>query len=204
MDTTLTVHKALHVSPSHEHGGVAIVDPKGAVEFREINVLASDPLRQLAEKYALGSINYRPVDTRVNDVYGVGHTIPNSLAVVSLTRTAAATPAFRQGDQVVLFIGDCAPCQLKEYLAEIAALRKQFATSNQEDKLEAVFDSSFDESLLKVHLDAGRLPLRSYKANLRSAVATAYDTRAAELSVPWTMVMGQNGSIASAYPLRTY
>jgi hypothetical protein len=203
IDSDLAVHKALHISPTHSHGGVAVV-ANGAIEFRDLSILASDSLRQLAETFSLGNINYRQVPTRLNEVYGVGRTIPPSVVPKPLTKIAAGTTALRPGDQVILFIGSCAPCQLNEYVAELRALRQQLVTSNQEDKLEVLFDTTFDDGLLRAQLDSGHLPPKSYKADLRSIVASAYDTRTDELSVPWAMMMGPNRIVANAFPLRTY
>lgn len=197
------LHRALHISPSHAHGGLALVGSDGNVEFRVTTLPSEDSIRRMAEKHALGEINYRAVPDRLLSIFAAGHPLPD-LAPKPASPAALRVPAFQPGHTVVLFAAACAPCSLNEYLADLGALKNRMAESGGQGNLDVVFDSSFDDTTLAAALRDPRLPDLVYRADLRRLLTSSYETRTDDIAMPLVIVMGPDQKIVTSYALRIF
>ncbi len=198
-----TLHHSVHISPHHSHGGVVVLSQAGNVEFRVTTIAPEDEVRQLAEKYALGDINYRPASSDLSSLFSPGRQIP-SVSPEPVSPAALRVPAFQPGHTVVMFAASCAPCVLNEYLADLGALKGRMAEQGGGDHLEVVFDSTFDRKMLQDQLQDPRVPALVYRADLRGLAAPRYETRTDALAVPMIVTVGADGRISSASALRLF
>lgn len=195
------LHRALHISPSHSHGGLAVVGAGGNVEFKVTGVPSEDSIRRMAEKHAFGQINYRVVPNELLSLFSAGKRLPD-VAASPASPASLRVPAFQQGQTIVLFAAACAPCSLNEYLADLGALKNRMAETGGDGHLGVVFDSSFDDTTLAAALTDARLPRLVYRADLRRLVTSPYETRTNDVAMPLVIVMGPDQKIRSSYPLR--
>lgn len=92
--------------------GIFIVDPKGRIEFTATHAEPED-LRQLSEKYLLGTISYPRAGGR--DALKVGENIP-PMRLQDLRQGQQVNLVVSSERAVVIFTARCPSCGLKEYL----------------------------------------------------------------------------------------
>lgn len=105
----------LHYSASHPHGAVLIYGPDYKVKFHLLQIPDNDLLRQLVEKYLLGSISYTLTEALTSSLLGQRL---DGLRCGSDVESAAANRIF------IVFPPGCSACELNNYRIQLSAARK--------------------------------------------------------------------------------
>ena len=197
------LHKAAHIAPRHSHGGFVVLSADGRVQFRTTVVPPEDEYRQISEKLATGVIDYRTVTSDAHEVFAIGLPMP-VLREQPLTEAAKRRPAAAPHAIVVLLMGRCSSCELREYESDLMALNNRLLARDQADRLSLVFDSSFDESSIRGFLTSLGGVRNAYRADIRALVSNGLDTRVADLAKPLVVTLNGTSGIVSTSALRVF
>jgi hypothetical protein len=198
-----TLFRAFHISPRHSHGGLVILSRRGELLFRTPGIPAEDEYRQLAEKHSVGAIDYRAVDSRMNDLFRIGTSMP-SLDARPVSPSATHRAATAAATTVVLLASSCSSCQLKEFESDLASLQARLVARGQPDKLSVIFDDTFADAAISSYMKSGHAVRNVYKSNLRGLLTNGYDTRVPDVMTPMVITINQSGVISAASPLRLF
>lgn len=198
-----SIFRAAHISPNHSHGGVLVLSPTDTVVFRAPSIPAEDEYRQIAEKFAAGTIDYRVASSTALETFAVGGKMPalheRPVRAADTSRGATVPSAI-----IVLLAASCSSCELHEYEAELVALNSRLASRGQGDRLSVVFDETFEEAAINAYLRSGHAARHVYRADLRGLVANRYDTRLLDLAKPLVVTLTAAGTIGTTAPLRLF
>lgn len=202
-DEEFQLHRAAHIHPSHQHGGVVVLDRQGRIDFHTLGVPAEDQLRQLAEKYALGEVSYDPVEERLTPQFKVGAPLPE-LMVSSIDGREHFKLGGAQAANLalVIFNANCSSCQIDQFINELGTFQNKLTRENPHRRLVVVFTPNYDQGMLASYQRVGKLPASSYLIEKGTSwydeYATRYDTTATR---PTIVMTGRSGEIVAVNSL---
>jgi hypothetical protein len=204
LDDEFQLHRAFHIHPAHTHGGLTVVDNQGRIDFYTQRIPVKDQLRQLAEKYALGQINYTPSQNPLAAHFKVGAPIPDLFLTsldgddhLVLDATHAANLA------LVIFTASCSSCQLKQFVNDIPLVQASLASDSRyrRHSLIVLFGPNFDRALLASYQRSGALPPSTYvlgEDRLDDEYNTRFETSTTQ---PLVVLTGASGKITAVSSL---
>jgi hypothetical protein len=160
-----------------------VVTSDGRVEFSAPGTPPPDTMRQLAERFALGYIDYHAVDASGLPTFTPGGTVPD----ISVTRVGSPDAmrlrsVVRDGTTIIYFGTSCSTCGLRAYEPELTNV----FTRRTVGGVVVLFATSADDPLVRETLSAAGL--RDSPAFEVHSVSTAYATR-------FATGLGENGPI---------
>lgn len=204
-DGHLRLHRAFHIHPAHRHGGLVVLDDQGRIDFFAQVIPPDDALRQLAEKYALGEIDYAPAKDRLAALFEVGMPLPG-LPLTSLDGHEHLVLGERQGANLVLviFTARCASCQLTQFIDSMGLFQTNLVHDSRyrHHRLMVIFAPNFDRDLLTSYQRTGTLPALTYVVDESIDLYDEYATRYDDSDMrPLVVLTGSSGQIVAVDPL---
>jgi hypothetical protein len=202
-DQEFHFHRAFHIHPAHSHGGLVVLDKEGRIEFYTPVLPQKEELRQLAEKYALGEINYIPVEAPLAVRLKIGAPLPE-LALrridgrhsMTLGKTAAANLA------LVIFGAGCSSCQMDQLIEKLRLFRNTLRRDHPDYRLIIVFTAADDLASLASYQKVRALPAAAYRLEETSSLYDEYQTRYADTATrPIVVMTGKSGEIVTVTSL---
>jgi hypothetical protein len=141
-DANKYVQRAVGIDASHSHGGIVVIDSNLRVKFSSYQIPKEDDLRILVEKHLLNHVDYAYHNPQPYDFFRPGNRIP-TLQVQSLNSNSVDALESKDlaGKRLAVFLADCAPCKLANYIKQLADLEKSSAQLGH--KLVALFTPNF-------------------------------------------------------------
>ncbi|GBC81884.1 hypothetical protein HRbin10_00999 [bacterium HR10] len=204
-DETFKFYRAFRTHPDHEHGSLVILDKQGRIEFFTYGIPSEDELRQLAEKYMVGSITYALAEDGLVARFVIGAPLPDlSLRSLDGGEQLVLNEAQRKNLILVIFTARCATCQIEHFMNELAAFRSEVARSTRyrSHQFLVIFASNFRQTSLLSYQSTGILPSSTYFLDQEpiplEKYATRYDISA---SRPTVVITDASGKVAEVAPL---
>ena len=183
----------LRVPPNHEYS--YLLATTGEVVFSVDGIPQEDVIRQIVEKYVIGTIDYRREPEE--KLYKIGELLPQ-IKVIHVTGGPVQTLLVRDAE-IILISARCTACQLQK---DIQRYRELATPSGAGRSRFLVFGQRFPQQELVMDLTAARVPLNNvYIAREPlGGLANEYRTKAAEED---SVVIGvdQDGRIKTVKPL---
>lgn len=178
---------------------VLVVSDEGRVEFGVLGVPPPDTLRQLAEKYSTGHVDYHLVGIGGLPRFVADGAVPD-IAVTPLgkTTTVPLTDVARDGTTIVYFGSSCSTCNLGVYAPSLSTV----ARGRRAGDIVVLFAASADDPRVTTTLRGAGLEGRPvYEVH---SVSTAYATRFAKTELdgkPIVVSIGPGGRVLSVAEL---
>ncbi len=178
-----------------------VVTPEGRVEFSAPGAPPPDTMRQLAEKFATGHIDYHAVNASGLPTFTPGGTIPD----ISVTRLGSGhvvrlRNVVRDGTTIIYFDTSCSTCSLRGYEPSLVAAARNRTASD----VVVLFATPADDPLVRGTLAvAGLSGSPVFEVH---SVSTAYATRFAPglgENGPMVVSVGTAGRVSSVSQLRS-
>lgn len=204
-DEACQLHQAFHIPPGHSHGGLVVLDEQGRIDFFAQEIPVEDQLRQLAEKYALGEINYASAQDSIAAQFKLGAPLPllpatrldgKEYVVIGEAQTANLA--------LVVFTGQCASCQVEHFIDAVGLFQAKLVSDRRyrDHRLAVLFTPNFDRTMLTSYQESGKLPLSTY---ILSSLAPLYDEYATRYEDsggrPIVVLTGFSGEVVAIKPL---
>jgi len=178
---------------SHKHGAVLLYDDKYRVKFHLLGMPDKDVLRQLVEKYLVGSITYRPSELTASSLIGK--------RVEGLE--CSAEPAPSKGVFVV-FPPGCSSCEINGYGAQIKKARaSNWGTSMPGEGWTLVFINGKDGHVV-TQAQALGFSEKDICAVRQDILLDPYQTRKNPDTVPLVVRTNENGLIIEVRELTEF
>ena len=202
VDTDLDIHRALHINPNHNHGGLVVLADRRTVDFRVLPIPAEDELRQLVEKYAVGRIDYATASPALRRRFALGRPFPAIDAVqVWDGESVRFGPAEAANLTVIVFGAGCSSCQLDGFVQDVRGLlNRVHSRSDFDETVVALFDNSFEREVIRAYQQRGDLPGLAYIAAFDDDVT--FNRIAADQVRPLVVVTDVRGEVRAVGPLR--
>ena len=144
-DRDQQMQRQLHLFASHPHDAVLVVDDSHRVKFAQYQIPKEDEMRMIVEKYLLGNVDYSFYKPQPYEFFRQGRRMPAlDLQLVGSHSVIRFESRDLAGKELLLFLADCAPCQMKNYFTHLANFEK--AAGSTGSQAIALFDSNFQES----------------------------------------------------------
>ncbi len=158
VDSDLSIHRNLRVGPHHEHGATIMIDRDGIVRFSDLRILREDHIRQLVEKYLLGSVDYSTFRPNL-DIFKPNAALPDfRLLDVETGQEVRMGPSVAENLTLVVFSAHCSSCDLDRYLDRL----KQLSDAYTGDNLVAIFGSNFSPGELRYYRKSKAISAKVY------------------------------------------
>lgn len=200
-DAGLKIHRTLHVNPAR--GGFCVVNNLGRIEYHSRIIPDPDLMRQLAEKHALGKINYAysAAADCLESRFRLGFRLPD-LELTSLDgrEHLALTQDSAARVTVVVFAAPHAACQLAASIRQLqAAVALSHSTPNLADtsRLYVLFTRAYDPNVIGSLQRAQRLPDHTYLWDNAALFQDPYATRTRN-TAPLVVVTDDTGTIVES------
>jgi len=190
-----TLHRALNAPWDHDHPTFAILSRNGVVHFHNFGLPREDILRQLAERFAYGTVSYEAGPEPLPQLFRADRPVPE-LALIDASdgHTRRLTPG-SAGDATIILLGaPCAPCQLS-----VIGLRvKEMAVGAGSTQVIVIAAPHFDAKQVSSAL--GAVPLA--KVFVLAADTPGYDRYATRTNDPdlrpWILRTDREGWVRSS------
>ncbi len=158
----VSVHNLVEVPHLEEHRGVVLIDTSNVVRF--VSPLNEESMRQLIEKYLLGSITYVP-----EQILSVqeGKLFPNIvLKPFGLEQKVLLQDVLRDSTLLFVFTSSCATCSIEPHLRTYSLLEEILQRNERFGSSVSVllFSSKFSEDEIRDYLISTKIDGRVFLA----------------------------------------
>jgi hypothetical protein len=175
-----------------------VVNADGRVEFTAPGTPPADTIRQVAERFARGHIDYEAVDPSGLPAFIAGSAVPD----ITLTRAGPADVVrlrsiARPGSTIIYFGAACSACSIRGYGPSLA----KFVKGGPVKDLVLIFATPADDPMVRDTLESAGL--RGFPVFEVHSVSTAYATRFASWraeSGPLVVAVGNGARVESVSP----